>query len=245
MVDAVLSFEGERGHQFRILRAIKNRFGATDEIGVFEMTGARPRRSRQPFGAVPRRARRGRRRAPRCSPAWRARGRVLVEIQALVAPTRARHAAPRRGRLGRRPARHGAGGAGGALRAAARRSTTSISTSPAACGSASRRPISRRRRRWSPRSPARSLPRDAVYFGEIGLSGAVRPVAHARLAAQGGRQARASHAPSRPSRRATSGESVAIAMQPIDNVAGFGRADRGERGRNASGDRQVRGLAMG
>ncbi len=38
MVDAVLTFEGERGHQFRILRATKNRFGATDEIGVFEMT---------------------------------------------------------------------------------------------------------------------------------------------------------------------------------------------------------------
>ena len=38
MVDAVLYFEGERGHQFRILRGVKNRFGATDEIGVFEMT---------------------------------------------------------------------------------------------------------------------------------------------------------------------------------------------------------------
>jgi DNA repair protein RadA/Sms len=39
MVDTVLYFEGERGHAFRILRAIKNRFGPTDEIGVFEMTG--------------------------------------------------------------------------------------------------------------------------------------------------------------------------------------------------------------
>ncbi len=38
MVDCVLYFEGERGHQFRILRAVKNRFGATDEIGVFEMS---------------------------------------------------------------------------------------------------------------------------------------------------------------------------------------------------------------
>lgn len=37
MVDAVLYFEGERSHQFRILRAVKNRFGPTDEIGVFEM----------------------------------------------------------------------------------------------------------------------------------------------------------------------------------------------------------------
>ena len=40
MVDCVLYFEGERGHQFRILRAVKNRFGPSDEIGVFEMTGA-------------------------------------------------------------------------------------------------------------------------------------------------------------------------------------------------------------
>ncbi len=38
LVDAVLYFEGDRGHQFRILRAVKNRFGPTDEIGVFEMS---------------------------------------------------------------------------------------------------------------------------------------------------------------------------------------------------------------
>nr|WP_325249572.1 DNA repair protein RadA [Amylibacter sp.] len=40
MVDTVLYFEGERGHQFRILRAVKNRFGPADEIGVFQMTGS-------------------------------------------------------------------------------------------------------------------------------------------------------------------------------------------------------------
>ena len=39
MVDTVLYFEGARGHQFRILRAVKNRFGPANEIGVFEMTG--------------------------------------------------------------------------------------------------------------------------------------------------------------------------------------------------------------
>lgn len=38
LVDAVLYLEGDRGHAFRILRGVKNRFGATDEIGVFEMT---------------------------------------------------------------------------------------------------------------------------------------------------------------------------------------------------------------
>jgi DNA repair protein RadA/Sms len=40
MVDTVLYFEGDRGHQYRILRAVKNRFGPTDEIGVFEMSDA-------------------------------------------------------------------------------------------------------------------------------------------------------------------------------------------------------------
>ena len=39
MVDTVAYFEGDRNNQYRILRTIKNRFGATDEIGVFEMTG--------------------------------------------------------------------------------------------------------------------------------------------------------------------------------------------------------------
>jgi DNA repair protein RadA/Sms len=40
MVDGVLYFEGDGGHAYRVLRAVKNRFGPTDEIGVFEMTGA-------------------------------------------------------------------------------------------------------------------------------------------------------------------------------------------------------------
>jgi DNA repair protein RadA/Sms len=39
MVDTVLYFEGERGHEFRILRAVKNRFGSVNEIGVFQMSG--------------------------------------------------------------------------------------------------------------------------------------------------------------------------------------------------------------
>ena len=39
MVDVVMSFEGERSHQYRILRSVKNRFGPVDEIGVFSMDG--------------------------------------------------------------------------------------------------------------------------------------------------------------------------------------------------------------
>jgi len=40
IVDTVLYFEGDRGHPYRILRAVKNRFGSTNEIGVFEMSDA-------------------------------------------------------------------------------------------------------------------------------------------------------------------------------------------------------------
>jgi DNA repair protein RadA/Sms len=40
LVDCVLQFEGDRYHEHRILRAVKNRFGSTNELGVFEMTGA-------------------------------------------------------------------------------------------------------------------------------------------------------------------------------------------------------------
>ena len=55
MVDTVLYFEGERGHQFRILRAVKNRFGATDEIGVFEMSDRGLVEVPEPLGAISRR----------------------------------------------------------------------------------------------------------------------------------------------------------------------------------------------
>ena len=115
MVDAVLSFEGEGSHQFRILRAVKNRFGPTDEIGVFEMTGGGLRGDRQSVGAVSLRSRpRGTRhcgfRRHRRHPA--ASGRNPGPGRADLA----RHAAARRGRLGPEPAVDGAGGAGGALR---------------------------------------------------------------------------------------------------------------------------------
>ena len=104
MVDTVLYFEGERGHQFRILRAVKNRFGPTDEIGVFEMSDRGLRRGRQPVGAVPRRARAATSPAPAVFAGIEGTRPVLVEIQALVAPsTSARRAAPSvgwdRGRL--------------------------------------------------------------------------------------------------------------------------------------------------
>ena len=86
MVDAVLSFEGEGGHHFRILRALKNRFGPTDEIGVFEMTGrglaevANPSElflSERDLGAP----------GTAVFAGMEGTRPLLVEIQALVAPT--------------------------------------------------------------------------------------------------------------------------------------------------------------
>ena len=59
LVDCVLLFEGERERSFRTLRALKNRFGATSEVGVFEMRSGRPGRGRRPVGALRRRGERG------------------------------------------------------------------------------------------------------------------------------------------------------------------------------------------
>ena len=86
MVDAVLHFEGDRGHHFRIPRSVKNRFGPADEIGVYEMQGvglagvANPSalfladRSERASGSVVFAGLEGSR-------------PVLVEIQALVSPS--------------------------------------------------------------------------------------------------------------------------------------------------------------
>jgi DNA repair protein RadA/Sms len=102
MVDTVLYFEGERGHAFRILRAVKNRFGSTNEIGVFEMkdTGLQPVGNpsalflaERPV-AVPGSA------VVACMEGTRP---LLVEIQALVSPST--FANPRRATVGLDPNR--------------------------------------------------------------------------------------------------------------------------------------------
>jgi len=97
MVDTVLYFEGDRGHNYRILRAVKNRFGSTDEIGVFEMSStglvevASPselfiseRTKQSPGSAI--------------VPSIEGTRPILIEIQALVAPTPL--AMPRRTAIG-------------------------------------------------------------------------------------------------------------------------------------------------
>ncbi|MFZ0693322.1 MAG: DNA repair protein RadA, partial [Alphaproteobacteria bacterium] len=86
MVDTVLYFEGERGHQFRILRAVKNRFGPSDEIGVFAMTDGGLSEVANPselFLAE----RRGNVSGASVFAGIEGTRPVLVEIQALVAPS--------------------------------------------------------------------------------------------------------------------------------------------------------------
>ena len=75
MVDAVLYLEGERYHHYRVLRAAKNRFGSTHELGVFEMSDDGLRRGRESLERLPARSRASRCRAPRWWPASRARAR--------------------------------------------------------------------------------------------------------------------------------------------------------------------------
>jgi DNA repair protein RadA/Sms len=177
MVDTVLYFEGERGHQFRILRAVKNRFGPTDEIGVFEMTDAglaevaNPSalfladRDREVSGAAVFAGMEGTR-------------PVLVEVQALVAPSTL--GTPRRavvGWDGNRlamilavlEARCGLQigmndiylNIAGGLRVS--EPAADLAVAAALVSALTLEP----------------MPADTVVFGEIGLSGEVRPVAQA------------------------------------------------------------------
>jgi len=138
MVDAVLSFEGEGSQQFRVLRAVKNRFGPTDEIGVFEMTGAGLREVPNPSALFLSERDLG---SPGTAVFAGIEGSrpLLVEIQALVAPTS--FGTPRRAVNGWDPNR-----------------LSSISTWQADCASRSRLPTLPPRLRLSPRSPMRRCP---------------------------------------------------------------------------------------
>jgi DNA repair protein RadA/Sms len=174
MVDCVASFEGDNGHHFRILRAAKNRFGPTDEIGVFEMTDGGLAEVPNPSElflagrdlATPGTA---------VFAGMEGTRPLLVEIQALVAPSSL--GTPRRAVVGWDPARlsmvlavleaHAGvrlGGhdvylnVAGGLRV----------TEPAADLAAAAALVSS--------LTGSPLPSESVFFGEIGLSGAVRPV---------------------------------------------------------------------
>jgi DNA repair protein RadA/Sms len=177
MVDAVLSFEGEGSQQFRILRAIKNRFGPTDEIGVFEMTGAGLREVANPSELFLSERDLG---SPGTAVFAGIEGTrpLLVEIQALVAPTSL--GTPRRAVVGWDPNRLSMVLAVLEAHCGVRLSGHDVYLNvagglriqePAADVAAAAALVS---------SLARApLPTDAVYFGEVSLSGAVRPVAQA------------------------------------------------------------------
>jgi DNA repair protein RadA/Sms len=177
MVDTVLYFEGERGHQFRILRAVKNRFGPADEIGVFEMTGRGLTEVKNPSALFL---------SDRDKPApgsvvfsgIEGTRPMLTEIQALVAPSP--HSQARRtvvGLDGQRlatilavlEARCGIPFAGldvylnvaGGMRVSEPAADLAV-----ACALLSAR-------------EDHALPADTVVFGEISLSGALRPVTQA------------------------------------------------------------------
>ena len=217
MVDAVFSFEGDGAHAFRLLRAAKNRFGATDEVGVFEMTGGGLAEVPNPSALFL--ADRDGAAHPGAAVFAGVEGArpLLVEIQALVAPTT--FGTPRRAVVGWEPSRlamvlavleaHGGMKLGqydvylnvaGGLRI----------MEPAADLAAAAALISS--------LTGASLPRDAVYFGEIGLSGSVRGVAHAGLRLKEASKLGFARAFAPQSLRAGA-EPVNIAAQPIDNVA--------------------------
>ena len=180
MVDTVLSFEGERSHQYRILRAIKNRFGGTDEIGVFAMEAeglsevANPsalfltHRDENVTGAT-------------VFPALEGTRPVLVEIQALTVRL-ASGATPRRAVVG-----WDSGRLAMILAVLEARCGLSFSACEVYLNIAGGYRIS---------DPAadlavaaalisalseRPVPADALLFGEVALSGEIRPVAHAAL----------------------------------------------------------------
>jgi DNA repair protein RadA/Sms len=177
MVDAVLSFEGEGSQQFRILRAVKNRFGPTDEIGVFEMTGLGLREVSNPSELFLSERDLG---SPGTAVFAGIEGTrpVLVELQALVAPTTL--GTPRRAVVGWDPSRLSMVLAVLEAHCGVKLSGHDVYLNvagglriqePAADLAAAAALIS---------SLANApLPSDAVYFGEISLSAAVRPVAQA------------------------------------------------------------------
>lgn len=86
MVDAVLYFEGEKQHSYRIIRAVKNRFGSTNEIGVFEMTEKGLEQVQNPSEAMLKERPKGV--SGSCAVCVMEGTRpIITEIQALVTPT--------------------------------------------------------------------------------------------------------------------------------------------------------------
>jgi DNA repair protein RadA/Sms len=180
MVDTVLAFEGERSHQYRILRANKNRFGGTDEIGVFAMAEeglaevGNPSalfltdRAEQVTGAT-------------VFPALEGTRPVLVEIQALTVRLSS-GATPRRAVVG-----WDSGRLAMILAVLEARCGLSFSTCEVYLNIAGGYRISDPAADMAVAAALvsalseRPLPSDMVLFGEVALSGEIRPVAHGGL----------------------------------------------------------------
>lgn len=180
MVDTVLSFEGERSHQYRILRAAKNRFGGTDEIGVFAMGEAGldevgnpsalflTHRGEAVAGAV-------------VFPALEGTRPVLVEIQALTVRL-ASGATPRRAVVG-----WDSGRLAMILAVLEARCGLSFSTCEVYLNIAGGYRVSDPAADMAVAAALvsalseRPVAAEAVAFGEVALSGELRPVAHGAL----------------------------------------------------------------
>ncbi|WP_347266539.1 DNA repair protein RadA [Paracoccus sp. (in: a-proteobacteria)] len=177
MVDTVLYFEGERGHQFRILRAHKNRFGPADEIGVFEMTGGGLAEVANPSALFL--SERGEP-SPGSAVFAGIEGTrpVLTEIQALVAPSTL--ASPRRTVVGLDSGRVSTILAVLEARCAIPFAGLDVFLNVAG-GMRVNEPaadLAIAAALLSAREDS-ALPADCVIFGEISLSGALRPVSQA------------------------------------------------------------------
>jgi len=183
MVDTVMSFEGERSHQYRILRCLKNRFGAVDEIGVFAMEGAGLAEVANPSSLFL-----SGRDVPIAGsavfPALEGTRPVLIEVQALIVRLQS-GATPRRAVVGWDSGRMAMLLAILESRCGLSFSTAEVYlniaggyrlTDPAADLAVAAALVSA--------LADKALPADAVWYGELALSGEVRPVAHANLRAR-------------------------------------------------------------
>ncbi len=220
LVDAVIYFEGERGMPFRILRAVKNRFGPTDEIGVFEMLEQglveTPNPSALFLGGA------GERPSGAAVFAGVEGSRpVLVEIQALAASTA--YGTPRRAVVGWDSARLAM-----ILAVLETRCGLSFSgrdvylsvagglriTEPAADLAVAAALISA--------LADKPLPTDSVVFGEVALSGEVRPAGRADLRLKEAAKLGFSSAFAPPQKRNGGGE--AVKLRKIGHIADLAAA---------------------
>jgi DNA repair protein RadA/Sms len=176
LVDCVLTFEGDRYREHRILRAVKNRFGSTNELGVFEMTGAGLHGVPDPSELFGRTA--GGEVGSAVACALEGTRPILLEIQALVAPTDL--AMPRRVATGVDPKRLAM-----IVAVLARHARIALGTADVfvnvAGGVRIDEPGADLAVALAIASAARGVPgKDGhAAFGEIGLTGRLRPAAQA------------------------------------------------------------------